>query len=145
MGNGISLSPDRWKKTDVLSLTQPGAAHSVELMWYTGTTRLDCWYVHLQEPRRRSAVGFDTKDQLLDIVISPDKSTWRWKDEDEFDEAVALGLYSPAEAAAIRAEGERVIGLLKNNQPPFCDGWDTWSPPEGWGIPELPAGWNQVS
>lgn len=145
LDNHIPLTTDYWKKTDVLSLTFPGEAFSVELMWFTGTPKLDCWYVHLQEPRRHSNVGFDTMDQLLDIVIGPDKSSWRWKDEDELEEAVALGFYTAEFAAEIRAEGERVIERLNNNQPPFCDGWANWRPPADWGvIPELPAGWDQV-
>jgi hypothetical protein len=144
LDNDIPIIPDRWKKTDVLSINQPGAAYSLELMWLTGTTNFDCWYVHLQETMRRSAVGFDTMDQMLDIVISPDKSTWRWKDEDEFEEAVVIGVYSPEEAASIRAEGERVIERLNHNQPPFCDGWENWRPPTEWGIPDLPEGWDRV-
>ena len=143
--NEFTLISDEWKKTDVLSLTQPGAEHSVELKWLTGTDNLDCWYVNLQEPLRRSIIGFDTMDQLLDIVISPDKKEWRWKDEDEFAEAEALGVFSHAEAALIRAEGEEVIKLLDNNQPPFFDGWETWAPPVEWGIPDLPTGWDQVT
>jgi predicted RNA-binding protein associated with RNAse of E/G family len=128
----------------VLMLATPGAAHSVYAMRETGQTRLRCWYVDLQEPLRRTAIGFDTMDHLLDIVTSPDRSEWRWKDEDEFQEAVAIGVYSPEEARAIRAEGERVIELLRTGQPPFCDGWDRWSPPAEWKIPQLPDGWDRI-
>jgi hypothetical protein len=142
--NEIELIHDRWTRTDILSITQPGIAHSVDLMWETGQTNLECWYVHLQEPLRRTRVGFDTMDQLLDIVIYPDKSKWCWKDEDEFAEAVNIGLYSPEEAAKIKAEGERVIELLKGNRSPFCDKWESWSPPKDWGVPEFPPGWDQI-
>ncbi len=103
-----------------------------------------CWYVHLQEPLRRTKIGFDTMDQMLDIVISPDCSSWYWKDEDEFNEAVAIGVYSPEQAHSIRAEGERVIGLLNANASPFCDGWADWTPPMEWGIPNFPAGWEKI-
>lgn len=142
--NEFEQTHDHWTRTDVLSLTQPGNAFSVELMWETGRGKLECWYVHLQEPLRRTQVGFDTMDQLIDIVISPDKSRWRWKDEDEFAEAVEIGIFSKAEEAAIRAEGERVIQMLESNQPPFCDGWENWSPPDDWGVAEFPPGWDQV-
>jgi predicted RNA-binding protein associated with RNAse of E/G family len=131
-------------RTDILSLTQPGKAHSVDLMWETDGGKLECWYVHLQEPLRRTQVGFDTMDQLLDIVINPDKSRWRWKDDDEFVEAVEMGVFTREEETAIRAEGERVIETLESNQPPFCDGWDNWTPPDDWGIAEFPPGWDQV-
>jgi predicted RNA-binding protein associated with RNAse of E/G family len=89
-------------------------------------------------------MGFDTRDHLLDIVISPNRSEWRWKDEDEFKEAVAIGVFSPQEARTIRAEGERVIQLLEADKSPFCDGWEMWSPPAGWGIPTFLEGWGRL-
>ncbi len=84
-------------------------------------------------------------DRLLDIVISADRSTWHWKDEDEFNEAVAVGVFSPEEAKAIRAEGEHVIELLRTRQSPFYDGWEDWRPPLNWPIPFLPDGWDELS
>jgi hypothetical protein len=134
-----------WRETDVLMLFTPGAAHAVYVMWETGHTRLRCWYVDLQEPLRRTPIGFDTRDHLLDIVVSPDQSEWWWKDEDEFNEAVAIGLFSAEEALAIRAEGERVVELLRASQSPFCDGWEKWRPPVEWAMPDLPANWDNIA
>ncbi len=114
-------------------------------MWDGVTGEFLCWYINLQEPLRRTPVGFDSMDLALDIVISPDCSMWRWKDEDEFAEMIGLGLLSPSEAQAIRAEGEKVIQLAESNQPPFCDGWETWSAPDEWQIPEFPADWDQIN
>ena len=143
--NRIQLEEHYWKDNDVLSLNMPGAAHSIELMWEAGTRKVRCWYVHLQEPLRRTRIGFDTMDQMLDIVISPDRSSWQWKDEDEFTEAEAIGVYSQEQAQYIRLEGERVIGKLKANASPFCDGWEEWTPPVDWGIPAFPEGWGDLS
>jgi hypothetical protein len=133
-----------WVDTDVLMLATPGAAHAVYAMWEEGRTGFRCWYVDLQEPLRRTPIGFDTMDHLLDIVVSPDRSEWRWKDEDEFEEAVAIGVFSRDEARAIRAEGERVIRLLETGASPVCEGWEHWSPPPEWGIPGLPVGWDRI-
>jgi hypothetical protein len=83
-------------------------------------------------------------DQMLDIVISPDRSSWHWKDEDEFSEAEKIGVYSSAKAQSIRAEGKRVIGMLNDNASPFCDGWENWNPPVEWTIPRFPEGWEKV-
>lgn len=141
----LGLADKMWVKTDVLMLAVPGAAHSVYAMWEAGHTSFRCWYVNLQEPLRRTSMGFDTMDHLLDIVASPDRSEWWWKDEDEFREAEAIGVYSSEEARAIRAEGERAIKLMQANQSPFCDGWEKWLPPAEWGIPELPAGWDNIA
>ena len=137
----VALFDRHWVDTDVLMLTTPGAAHSVYAMWEMGHTRLRCWYIDLQEPLRRTPLGFDTMDHLLDIVVTPDRCEWRWKDEDELSEAVAIGLYSAAEASAIRVEGERAIGLLQAGTPPYEHSWATWSPPAEWGIPSLPEDW----
>ena len=111
--NRIELRRRNWTENDVLSLITPGAAHSIEVMWEENTHQLRCWYVHLQEPVRRTRIGFDTMDQMLDIVISPDRSSWYWKDEDEFSEAEAIGVYSQAKSQSIRQEGERVVAMLK--------------------------------
>ena len=145
LDNTFELLPSTWKETDVLMLVKPGEAHSVEIMWETGSRKVRCWYVNLQEPLLRTELGFDSMDHMLDIVISPDLSEWRWKDEGEFAEAIAIGVYSPEEAAAIRKEGELAIDNLQKKQSPFCDGWENWLPPAEWGIPPLLEGWDQIS
>jgi hypothetical protein len=139
--NHIELEQRNWTDNDVLSLNKPGAGFSIEIMWQAGTRQIRCWYVHLQEPLRRTKIGFDTMDQILDIVISPDQSRWHWKDEDEFREAEAIGLYTPDKARTIRAEGERVIRMLEMKASPFSDGWQDWSPPIRWTIPTFPTDW----
>lgn len=137
----VQLIDAKWVETDVLSLVEPGTAHSVDIMWEAGQRIQRCWYVHLQEPYRRTRIGFDTMDQILDIVISPDLSRWRWKDEEEFAKAEKIGVHSHAEAQAILTEGQRVIGMLNIRASPFCDGWEKWLPPNEWSIPTFPDGW----
>jgi predicted RNA-binding protein associated with RNAse of E/G family len=141
----VDLVDKMWVNTDVLMLVPPGVAYSVYAMWEKGHTDFRCWYVNLQEPLRRTPVGFDTMDHLLDVVISPDRSEWWWKDENEFMEAEEIGLYSAEEARAIRAEGERAIKAVQENRLPFCDGWEQWLPPVEWEIPILPVGWDSVA
>ncbi len=141
----LDLVDHVWKETDVFMLATPGAAHAVYVMWETGHTKLRCWYIDLQDPLRRTSIGFNTRDHLLDVVVSPDRSEWRWKDEDQLDEAVAIGLFSAEEARTIRAEGERVIKLVRADQSPFCDGWERWKPPAEWGMPDLPTNWDSIA
>jgi hypothetical protein len=140
----VQLIDAKWIETDVLSLVEPGAAHSVDIMWEAGQRIQRCWYVHLQEAYRRTCIGFDTMDQILDIVISPDLSRWRWKDEEEFAEAEKIGVYSHVEAQAILTEGQRVIDMLNIHASPFCDGWQNWLPPKEWSIPRFPVGWEDI-
>ncbi len=133
-----------WVETDVLMLAVPGEAHSVWVMWEAGTSRQRCWYVNLETPLQRTRLGFDVMDQTLDVVVLPDRSGWRWKDEADFEECVEAGVYSTGQARAIRSEGESVVRRMQANEPPFCDGWEKWTPPPGWASPELPQGWDDL-
>ncbi len=132
-----------WVETDVLQLCRPGACHSIYAMWHAGRAELKCWYINLQQPLRRTAQGFDTMDHLLDIMATPDRTSWRWKDEDEFAEASRIGVYSADQADAIRVEGERAAARMQAGEPPFCEGWERWRPPAAWAAPILPTGWDE--
>jgi Protein of unknown function (DUF402) len=133
-----------WSEKPVLQLTKPAEAHSVWALWRGAGDDLAYWYINLQEPLRRTPVGFDTRDNMLDIVVEPDLSSWRWKDEDHLAEAVENGVFSPTEVDAIRREGERVIGLIEADTPPFDPEWATWRPDPAWPVPTLRRGWNEV-
>ncbi len=140
----IQLVPQTWIETDVLMLVPNGASHAIYAMRKTGQPKLLCWYINLQEPLRRTKLGFDSMDHLLDIVISPDRSTWHWKDEDEFDEAVKLGVFSLDEVNAIRIEGERAVQSFRPGNTQFYEHWENWHPPSKWGIPPLLGNWNDI-
>lgn len=139
-----SLREHVWRRTQVLRLSSFGAAHSVDVQWDAGTGAHLCWYVNLQEPLRRTALGFDTRDQALDLVVRPDR-TWAWKDEDHLEVATERGRFTPQQAAAIRAEGERVLESVERWGSPFCDGWESWRPSVAWPVPTLPRGWDVVT
>ncbi len=129
---------------DTLFLIRPGEAHAVIMMWRHETRELRDWYINLQEPLRRTAIGFDYMDQELDIIVKPDLSGWVWKDEEEFQKDVETGLTTPDQAREIRAEAERVLERVRAKASPFSDGWESWRPPAGWPIPSLPEGWDKV-
>jgi predicted RNA-binding protein associated with RNAse of E/G family len=84
-------------------------------------------------------------DHLLDIVVSPDLSSWHWKDEDEFSEALEHGVYSLREAKAIREEGEHVVNTLQDDNSLFFRDWEKWRPPSDWQIPAMPRNWDDLS
>jgi phosphatidylserine/phosphatidylglycerophosphate/cardiolipin synthase-like enzyme len=124
-----------WRDAHVLMLKPANRSFAI---WHFFSRDWDFegWYVNLETPYRRTATGFDTRDHTLDIVVEPDGS-WRWKDEDELELAIEHGHHPPSEAAAIRAEGERVLADW-----PFPTGWESWRPDSSWSVPELPDDWH---
>jgi len=136
---GLRIPGDEWTLEDTesswnaLCLSRPGRRHSVWVHWQE--PRGYWWYVNFEQPLRRSAVGFDTFDEKLDLIVRPDGS-YEWKDEDELEQAAALGLL---DAAAVRAEAARVL-----EEWPFPTGWEDWRPDPAWPVPQLPAGWDRM-
>ncbi len=123
----------------MLKLLRPADAHTLELFW-NAAWEFRGWYVNLQTPLEETPLGFDTTDLALDVTIDPN-GRWAWKDEDDFAEAIELGVLSPEHAASVRREGERVIAALPDLIP---TGWEEWRPDPDWGAPDLPAGWDSL-
>ncbi|MFG1990521.1 DUF402 domain-containing protein [Actinoplanes sp. NPDC048988] len=128
----------RWEHVDLLMLMRPGAAHSVWWMFADGV--FDGWYVNLEAPFARVDGGVVTTDSVLDIVVTAGRD-WRWKDAAEFDGHIGDPLYyDRAGAAAIRAEGDRVVKLIEAGDFPF-DGTHTgFRAGSGWDTPRFPEG-----
>jgi len=148
-GHRLRVPQDEWVLEDVpwvggmLRLTVPKAAHSVLLFW-DEDRQFVSWYIDLETPIARTPLGFDYMDQMLDIVVAPDLSSWRWKDEDEIEECVRLGYWDAAEASETRAEGERALARLLAREPPFEERWEDWRPDPRWVVPQLSAEWETV-
>jgi hypothetical protein len=103
------------------------------------------WKIDLVEPLRRTSLGFDYMDQLLDIIVSADRSTWYWKDEDEVREAQKRGIFTTEQVSDLYQRGERAVQAILENEPPFDGNWDTWRPTPVLSEPfDLPKGWERV-
>jgi hypothetical protein len=102
------------------------------------------WYINLAAPWRRTAIGFDTVDQILDIVVADDLSGWRWKDEAELRWAIERGKLSAEEAGAVRKAGYEAITRMNSGTAPFIADWSGMVPDPRWPIPILPAGWDRA-
>ena len=126
-----------WRFHHVLWAIPRDEPHMLGLKW-DEAWRFVGWYVNLQKPVTVTSLGFDTCDLALDVEVEPD-GTWRWKDEDDFGEAQQLGVLDEAAAAAVRAEGERVIA-----ERPWPTGWEDWRPDAAWKPLRLPAGWDET-
>ncbi|HEV2068182.1 MAG TPA: DUF402 domain-containing protein [Acidimicrobiales bacterium] len=128
-----------WKVSN-LWILHPGDWHAVWIGWFPGGETLG-WYINLQEPFQRTPIGIEAMDMMLDVVVDPDR-TWSWKDEDEFDDLLARGIFEERLGEKVRSEARRVIAALEASRPPFDHDWHGWSAPAGWGVPTLPEGWD---
>ncbi|MEW2528967.1 DUF402 domain-containing protein [Streptomyces sp. NPDC047071] len=131
-----------WFGTGVLKLARPDEPWSVWLFWEPGW-RFKNWYVNLEEPRTRWSGGVDSEDHFLDLSVLPD-GTWRWHDEDEFEQARRAGLMDDGQAAAVRRAGRAAVAAIEAWGSPFADGWERWRPDAGWRIPALPGDWDRT-
>ena len=99
------------------------------------------WYVNLQEPLRRTRIGFDTTDHVLDIEVAPDGQWW-WKDEDEFEAACRIGRFTRQESDAVRRVGEAAAAAIDAQAWPFDSEWSRWQPDAAWVLPtQVPDEW----
>lgn len=138
------LDGSPWTSSDVLFLVQPGSGYTAVGFW-DDDYLFHSWKINLEKPMHRTPLGFDYMDQLLDIIVSADLSTWRWKDEDEVRQAQALGIFTAEQVSELYQLGERALQEILANDPPFDGNWENWKPDPDWRVPlELPQGWEQV-
>ncbi|GAA3772682.1 DUF402 domain-containing protein [Streptomyces coacervatus] len=131
-----------WRSTAHLQWVPPEAWFSVHAFYEpTDGHRLTHWYVNFQQPMRRTAIGFDTFDLLLDLVIEPDLSRWTWKDEDEYAHGRRLGVVSEADHRAVQMAREEATAMIVEGTGPFASdaGWRNWRSEPHWPSPSLPT------
>lgn len=133
-----------WTGTSVLMLHCPGDGFSLWRAWDADRWLPAWWYLNIEEPWRRTAIGFDTRDLWLDLWSEPDRREWHWKDEDELAWAVEQGRCGAAGAASIRTEGERALRRMQRGDPPFDQDWSGWRPDPRWPIPSVPLAWDRL-
>ena len=83
-----------WQGHGVLMLQRPGEAHAIWVFWHGPEREFTGWYVNLQQPFRRTEVGYDTQDLELDIWLPVDGG-WEWKDADVLEERIREGRFTP--------------------------------------------------
>jgi Protein of unknown function (DUF402) len=146
-GTPLRIPADTWGFRDAergdawnLSFAFPDTPYSV-ILGYTPTGELLEYYVNLQTPLVRTAIGFDTVEHILDVRIPADRSSWAWKDEDELAQAVEAGLFTDEDVALFRYWGERAVEHVLLPEPPFDEDWSAWRPDPTWTKPVLPDDW----
>lgn len=146
LGPDARLEERTWGGSNVLIWKSRGDAVSV-WWFFSPEFAFREWYVNLEDPGVRwndgTAAGVDYADHALDIRVASD-GTWAWKDMDEFESRTGHPLYwDAAQATAIRAEGERVIGLITARAFPFDGTCCDFQPDPAWPTPVRPAGWDR--
>jgi hypothetical protein len=128
-----SLEGTRTFTSGLVAVHVPGTQHSL-LAIFDPPSGYGPWYINIESDLERTDAGFDYEEHVLDVVVERDLSTWRWKDEDELEEAVELGLFTAEQAAEFRAEGERALDWLLSRRAPYDRDWLSWRPPPEWGV-----------
>ena len=125
-GERLRLPPQHWSLAEAatpadrhfVAVHSPGTQHSVLSIWDTSWKLLH-YYINLESDLVRTDAGFEYEDHFLDVIVEPDLSVWRWKDEDELQEAVIRGLVTEAQAVEFYAEGKRAVDrLVRETTPP---------------------------
>jgi hypothetical protein len=127
-----------WRDTTLLIRSGPGDYFSVS-QFFDAAGHCDGWYVDFIRPWRRTLIGVDTFDLLLDLVVTADLSGYRWKDEDEYAQGRRLGLIDDTLHCCVDAAREQVVSLIESRQGPFAEDWSSWRRDPAWPTPVLPA------
>jgi len=134
------LGTRAWEGHGVLVLRRPGEAYSVWHFWDGPERRFAGWYLNLEEPFRRTSIGYDTQDLELDVWI-PVGEPWRFKDEEKLDERVRDGRYTAEQVAATRALGAEIGAMLYRGERWWAERWTSFAPDPSWRAPDFPEAW----
>lgn len=131
----------RWQGHGALMVQRPGEHHAVWHFWTGPDRAFTCWYINLQTAFRRTAIGYDTQDLELDIVVRPDGS-WTFKDLELLDQRVTEGRYSAELVRWITSLGEELGARLEAGTHWWDHRWAEWTPNPEWEGPSLTPGWH---
>ena len=132
---------DRWHGHGCLMIQRPEDAYAVWHFWHGEDRDFTCWYINLQEPFRRTSIGYDTQDLELDFVVLPD-GNWEIKDDELLDQRRAEGRWSANEVDQIRTEGRQIAARLQSGERWWPLKYRDWAPDPDWIVPDrLPEEW----
>ncbi len=122
-----------WERWNALYLMVPGQWRAT-WAWWTPDWEFLGWYVNLQEPLRRTPLGFDVRDLWLDVVADAERR-WRWKDEDHLARSSNAASSRRPSRNAPCAEGEAAIADIEAGAWPFTGELRDWRPDPAWPAP----------
>lgn len=130
-----------WVGEGALGLHRPGDPYAVWHYWLRPERSFVCWYVNIQVPIHRTAIGIDSMDLELDLLVFPNREVVV-KDKEQVDASARLGRYSMDDAVDIHRVGSDLGARFAAGDRWWDDRWTAWAPsPEMLVPPELPAGW----
>ncbi|MCM4081874.1 DUF402 domain-containing protein [Paractinoplanes hotanensis] len=130
----------RWVWQDTIVLTWVGLDPDFNLQLYRPVDGSpEHWKINFERPVRRTSIGIDTFDLLLDLVTDA-TGAWHFKDLEEYDEIRRRGLISDAEHERVQAATHRALAFTEAGMRPLVEDWTGWRVPDGWPTPELPPG-----
>jgi hypothetical protein len=134
----------RWEGHGCLMVQQPGEMFAVWHYWHGADRRFLCWYINFQAPVHRTALGYDTQDFELDLVVFPD-GTWMLKDLDVLPQRVSEGQLTQGLVDQVVQLGDEIGRELDAGQVRWDQRWADWTPPMLWRDANLPEGWSSPS
>ncbi len=132
-----------WLGLGVLRLHRFGEPWSVWRWLDNDRHWSDDFYVNLEDPWRRTSIGFDSGDWVLDVVARGDGS-WRYKDDDELEWARVTGEAGADWVERVRGAAALAVERIEGRAWPFSADWDRWLPPERPTLPRLPDEWSRI-
>lgn len=129
-----------WEGNGLLMLQRPGDAYAVWHLWHGPDHRFDGWYLNLQEPYRRTEIGYDTQDLELDLLVSRAGEV-AFKDAQLLEERVQDGRFDPSQVEAIRRLGTEIEAELSRNGRWWDESWARFVPDPSWPTPSFPESW----
>ena len=139
-----TMAERNWHTSGTLRIKNPRLMWSLWVFWEPEMTEVRSWYINIDAPYKRTSIGFDTWDMFLDVVVQPDRKTWRYKGENEFAEAIKAGFFTAFEAQEVRDTAARALQTIAENRKPFNNIWGDWRPDILWEIPQIPENWDEI-
>jgi hypothetical protein len=131
----------RWIWRDTIVVTWIGLDPDFSLQHYQPVDGSPGhWKINFERPVTRRPAFLDTCDLLLDLITDPGGSTWRWKDEEEYEQIRQAGLVPDDEHERVQAARQRALAFAEAGRGPLAEDWTTWQVPADWPLPTLPDG-----
>jgi hypothetical protein len=132
-----------WEGNGMLALHRPADWYAIFVFWHGEERRFTGWYVNMQEPLRRTPLGFDTQDLELDVWVPVD-GPWELKDDELLEERVREGRFTAEQVARARAEARLLTAELDAGHQWWDPSWAEWEPDPTWAAPDFPAAYSEA-